>query len=339
MSKSLYTTFVEETAPTTTTVGVVGQLYLDTSVPALYQCTAVDTANSSYTWTAVGGGIDTLSGTTAPTSSTIGKLGQIYIDTAKNCSYVCIQTNNTTYSRWINIGGGGSKLGSGNTNSYMLGSATDVGDNSVNINGYGTASSSSCVNIGALSGSSSNRNRSTAVGYRANYDANDALALGYYSSANANKSIQIGAGTNTTENSLQIFNDNIYKAGTHTLTVQNIELNGEKLEKKYIHYITCGWTSYPSYTISPIITNSSEPFTISTFKQWLTDNNFNSSKKALNISGMGRSDNILQYYTRVWISNGSLTAEYVKETFTITQSNGTTSPNMETYFEDNVVEL
>ena len=229
-----YPTLSGVDAPTITTVGKVKQFYVETTTPALYYCSSITGTGTTedpyvYNWTAVEGGIDTLSGTTAPTSSTIGKLGQIYINTAKNCSYVCIRTNNTTYSRWINIGGGGSKLGSGNTNSYMLGSATDVGDNSVNINGYGTASSSSCVNIGALSGSSSNRNRSTAVGYRANYDANDALALGYYSSANANKSIQIGAGTNTTANSLQIFDDNIYKSDTHTLTVQNAQVNGNNV--------------------------------------------------------------------------------------------------------------
>lgn len=55
MSKSLYTTFVEETAPTTSTVGEVGQLYLDTSTKTLYQCVEVDTTTPSYTWQAVGG--------------------------------------------------------------------------------------------------------------------------------------------------------------------------------------------------------------------------------------------------------------------------------------------
>lgn len=55
MSKSLYTTIIETTAPTTSTVGMVGQLYLDTSTKTLYQCVEVDTTTPSYTWKAVGG--------------------------------------------------------------------------------------------------------------------------------------------------------------------------------------------------------------------------------------------------------------------------------------------
>lgn len=46
-------------APTTATVGTVGQLLEDTTNGKLYQCTAIDTTdpqNPSYTWTEVGGG-------------------------------------------------------------------------------------------------------------------------------------------------------------------------------------------------------------------------------------------------------------------------------------------
>ena len=46
-------------APTTSTVGVVGQLYEDTTNGKLYQCTAIDNTdpqNPSYTWTEVGAG-------------------------------------------------------------------------------------------------------------------------------------------------------------------------------------------------------------------------------------------------------------------------------------------
>lgn len=42
MSKSLYTTYVESTAPTSSTAGVVGQLYLDTSTKTLYQYVATN---------------------------------------------------------------------------------------------------------------------------------------------------------------------------------------------------------------------------------------------------------------------------------------------------------
>ena len=38
--------------------------------------------------------------------------------------------------------------------------------------------------------------------------------------------IQLGTGTNSQEKTLQIYDDNIYNASTHTLTVQNFSLNG-----------------------------------------------------------------------------------------------------------------
>lgn len=50
MSKSLYTTIIEETAPTTTTVGVVGQLYLDSTTKILYQCVAINIEDLTYEW-------------------------------------------------------------------------------------------------------------------------------------------------------------------------------------------------------------------------------------------------------------------------------------------------
>lgn len=46
----------------------------------------------------------------------------------------------------------------------------------------------------------------------------------------ASGSIQIGGGTNNTANTVQIVNDNIYNYNTHTLAVQNIELNGADLQ-------------------------------------------------------------------------------------------------------------
>lgn len=48
MSKSLYTTIKETTPPTTSTVGVVGQKYLDTINKEYYICTNID--GSTYTW-------------------------------------------------------------------------------------------------------------------------------------------------------------------------------------------------------------------------------------------------------------------------------------------------
>ena len=55
MSKSLYTTIIEETAPLSTTVGVVGQLYLDSSTKILYQCVAINIDDLTYEWKQIGG--------------------------------------------------------------------------------------------------------------------------------------------------------------------------------------------------------------------------------------------------------------------------------------------
>ena len=40
-------------APTTSTVGRVGQFYLDTTNTKLYICTVADTVTPSYTWTTI----------------------------------------------------------------------------------------------------------------------------------------------------------------------------------------------------------------------------------------------------------------------------------------------
>ena len=47
-NESLYTTIKETTPPTTATVGIVGQKYLDTTTKSYYICTSVD--NGVYTW-------------------------------------------------------------------------------------------------------------------------------------------------------------------------------------------------------------------------------------------------------------------------------------------------
>lgn len=59
MTESLYTTKIDSSAPTTSTTGVVGQFYIDTSATpsALYLCTSVDTTvtPNTYEWTLQGG--------------------------------------------------------------------------------------------------------------------------------------------------------------------------------------------------------------------------------------------------------------------------------------------
>lgn len=56
MSKSLYQTIKGNVPPTTATVGVVGNHYLDTNLGKFYVCTYVDTTNGTYTWEELSGG-------------------------------------------------------------------------------------------------------------------------------------------------------------------------------------------------------------------------------------------------------------------------------------------
>lgn len=68
-----------------------------------------------------------------------------------------------------------------------------------------------------------------AIGGHATANATDAIAVGYLATASKNKAIQLGQGTNSTTNSFQIGDDNIYKTDTHTLTVQNAQVNGNNV--------------------------------------------------------------------------------------------------------------
>lgn len=223
-----------ETAPTTETEGVVGQFYLDTTEKKLYQCVSV--TETTYEWQEVGGG---------------SGVSQEDFDNL---------VNNETQIK-------------GSNNSFMAGNASSVGVNSVAIgNGADIHSSySSCVAIGngasaknnhaiAIGGNASasstgsisiGRNATslgsfiTAIGYNANggnYASNVALGYGAFIGNNVKPCIQIGDGSNNTDYSLQIFTDNIYNYNTHTLTVQKIEQNGNK-----VYGVITGFAGTPTY--------------------------------------------------------------------------------------------
>lgn len=77
-------------------------------------------------------------------------------------------------------------------------------------------------------------NTAVAIGNSARVSAEKdrGVAIGYQATAGQTHCVQLGDGTNETPYSLQIFKDNVYNHNTHTLTVQNIELNGENLAEK-----------------------------------------------------------------------------------------------------------
>lgn len=106
-----------------------------------------------------------------------------------------------------------------------------VGEKSVSTSGGGA------IGEGALSG------KGFAGGYRARTgtvddENNPSEAFTEYDA------IQLGTGTNENEKTLQIYDDNIYNAKTHTLTVQHILLNGEALEAKIPTIVTLTQAEY-----------------------------------------------------------------------------------------------
>ena len=182
-----------------------------------------------------------LSGTTDPTTETAGKQFQFYVNTTSKKLFQCMAVITTTEEpitttyEWQSVGdetlakqiqdnttqivpiSGGLKLGgarfTGN-NSVVIGNSAYVAESGVSI-GYGATAEGFY---------------STAVGYQAyanNYSSS--FGRGAKIASNTYRAIQLGAGTNAISDTLQIQTDNIYNANTHTLTVQNIELNGVDL--------------------------------------------------------------------------------------------------------------
>ena len=77
-------------APTTSTVAdFIGQTALDLTNNQAYVC--VNWSGSTYTWkqTTASGGSTPITGTTNPTTSTAGTLGQMYLNTTTQIMYVC----------------------------------------------------------------------------------------------------------------------------------------------------------------------------------------------------------------------------------------------------------
>lgn len=160
---SEYAVLSGASAPTTSTAGILGQFYLETATPTLYQCTDTET---DYTWTEVGGGGSytlpqatgtTLGGIIAATKTT--ESAEVKIDAATGKLYVTAageaangltaggtagqilsKVDGTDYNaEWIDAPSGGaivapslrasaSAYGSGNAASITIPSTAEVGD-------------------------------------------------------------------------------------------------------------------------------------------------------------------------------------------------------------------
>lgn len=125
MTESLYTTIIDSSAPTTSTVGIVGQWYIDTSTtPAsLYLCTKVieDTSTTpstfTYEWTAQGGSNTAMYAHTISvsaggglssavlTSYFINNVSTAYTSTATLASWLYNNGYNTSFKYVLATGG------------------------------------------------------------------------------------------------------------------------------------------------------------------------------------------------------------------------------------------
>lgn len=192
-------------APTTSTTGVIGGLYsyVDTTgstpVTRIYQCVNI-TNQAEYIWvditTEVKAKIDALIITNAgaPTTATVGTVGQLLEDTTNGKLYQCtavtagVDPDPTTYT-WTEVGAGG---GSGPTVVQTTGtSTTDVmSQNAVTGLIYADPSAKRRINIG--NGSSITANDSVVIGGYGSVSGVYSVGIGYNSLVNATHSVGVG---------------------------------------------------------------------------------------------------------------------------------------------------
>ena len=182
-------------APTTATVGTVGQLLEDTTNGKLYICTAADTVTPSYTWAEVGGASGPTVVQTTGTSTTDvmsqNAVTRTLFDgdgtSSATTNHIAIGTNSATQGgktayASVSVGGG----------------ARANGEFGIAIGGYGTndayaTASASGIAIGGYNPNASG-DGSIAVGvYGATASGKGSIALGYTSSATAQGQMDIGS--------------------------------------------------------------------------------------------------------------------------------------------------
>ena len=182
-------------APTTATVGTIGQLLEDTTNGKLYICTAIDTTdpqNPSYTWTEVGagggGGGDTVYSTVTTSNARDG--GAVYIGD-KNSSQVIAGDPTATDNHY--------RYFWALPYSAAIDATTVIpGDETVNIGGVqgsiagGMNGGTHNVNIGYRSRTGSWEDGQTVVGWQAQTGDSYCTAYGANSNANARWSVAIG---------------------------------------------------------------------------------------------------------------------------------------------------
>lgn len=191
-------------APTTSTVGTVGQLYEDTTNGKLYQCTAV--SGSTYTWSEVGAGggggvtpVQTTGTSTTDVMSQNATSSMVFADPGTD-SKVKIGTGASARSD-LSIAIGASATDSG---AYYN---TVIGGNSVIATGR-----SACVGVGFQT--SVNAENSVAIGRQAKIQqtsSQNSVALGSWAEATRKGEVNVGNTAN------QGYNNTAYRVigGVH----------------------------------------------------------------------------------------------------------------------------
>lgn len=162
-------------APTTSTVGTVGQLLEDTTNGKLYQCTAV--SGNTYTWTEVGAGgggptvVQTIGNSETDVMSQKATSSMVYADSDPSNATLVRLGYSATVSSTAGIGIGVS--------------ATSGGTAAVCIGRHSKTSKEYTVAIG---GGSNTANNTSAI-------ANHAVAIGFKATANAIGAVAIGSGS------------------------------------------------------------------------------------------------------------------------------------------------
>lgn len=189
-------------APTTSTVGTIGQLYEDTTNGKLYQCTAV--SGSTYTWSEVGagggGGGDIVYSTKTTSNASDG--GAVYIG-GKNASQTIYQDPTTTDNHYkyfwalpFNTSESANTRIPGNETVNIGGDQLPGGDDNVTV-GYRTACTGSHnVNIGFQAGHSSANGSCVCVGDSAKCQQNYGVALGRDAMVNQTHTGSVALGYN-----------------------------------------------------------------------------------------------------------------------------------------------
>lgn len=180
-------------APTTSTVGTVGQLLEDTTNGKLYQCTAVDTTdpnNPSYTWTEVGAGGGSITPVQTTGTSTTDVMSQ-------DATTKMVFPNQN--KRTIAIGDGTS------VSSPDISQQVAIGYNAHTASTQTVAIGASAYAVGSQ--------RGCALGYSAYCNAEYGIALGANSNASTKGQMDISTGSQTTAG----YNDTNYRllTGVH----------------------------------------------------------------------------------------------------------------------------